>query len=297
VQSWIKPGMKMIDICKRLESLNKHMVEASGLERGIAFPTGCSINRCAAHYTPNTGDETVLGQNDVLKLDFGTHVNGYIVDCAWTMHWNPQFDNLVAAVKDATNTGIKEAGIDVRLSDIGAAIQEVMESYECEINGKLYPIKSIRNLTGHSIDPYVIHAGKSVPIVKGDGDQSKMEEGEFYAIETFGTTGSGKVIEDGDCSHYMKKKDPPYQQIRMAKTAQLYKYIGQKYGTLAFCRRWLDEDGQDQNAGSLRQLVNLGLITQHPPLCDIAGSYTAQFEHTILLRPTCKEVISRGVDY
>jgi len=45
---------------------------------------------------------------------------------------------LLAAVKDATNTGIKEAGIDVRLCDIGAAIQEVMESYEVEIEGKTY---------------------------------------------------------------------------------------------------------------------------------------------------------------
>jgi len=94
-------------------------VEASGLERGIAFPTGCSINRCAAHYTPNTGDDTVLGVDDIVKIDFGTHVNGRIIDCAWTMTFNPIFDPLVQAVKEATNTGIKEAGIDVRLCDIG----------------------------------------------------------------------------------------------------------------------------------------------------------------------------------
>ena len=50
-------------------------------------------------------------------------------------------------------------------------------------------VKSVRNLNGHSIGPYQIHAGKSVPIVKG-GEQTKMEEGEFYAIETFGSTGA-----------------------------------------------------------------------------------------------------------
>lgn len=69
------------------------------------------------------------------------------------------------------------AGIDVRLCDVGEAIQEVMESYEVTINGKTYPVKSVRNLNGHSIGPYQIHAGKSVPIVKG-GDATKMEEGE-----------------------------------------------------------------------------------------------------------------------
>jgi len=296
-QEWIKPGMKMIDICKRIEATNKRLVEASGLERGIAFPTGCSINRCAAHYTPNTGDETVLGQDDVVKFDFGTHVNGRIIDCAWTMCFNPIYEPLLQAVKDATNTGIKEAGIDVRLGDIGAAIQETMESYEITLqDGKTYPIKSIRNLNGHSIDPYVIHAGKSVPIVKSN-ESARMEEGEYYAIETFGSTGKGYVNEEMDCSHYMKKPDTGFVQLRTQGAKQLYTYIKKKYDTLAFCRRWLDDDGQTKHIGNLRQLVLNGLVTAHPPLCDIKNSYTAQYEHTLVLRPTCKEVLSRGEDY
>jgi methionyl aminopeptidase len=105
------------------------------------------------------------------------------------------YDNLLAAVKDATNTGVREAGIDVRMSDIGAAIQEAMESYEVEINGTTYPVKCIRNLNGHSIGQYTIHGGKTIPIVKG-GDQTKMEEGEVFACETFGSTGKGYVKDD-----------------------------------------------------------------------------------------------------
>jgi methionyl aminopeptidase len=90
---------------------------------------------------------------------------------------------------------MQEAGIDVRVCDIGAAIQEVMESYEIELDGKTYPIKPIRNLTGHNIGRWTIHGGKSVPIVKG-GDQTKMEEGEVFAVETFGSTGRGYVHDD-----------------------------------------------------------------------------------------------------
>ena len=81
------------------------------------------------------------------------------------------------------------------MSDIGAAIQEAMESYEVEIGGKSIPVKCIRNLNGHDIVQYSIHGGKSVPIVKG-GDQTKMEEGETFAIETFGSTGKGYVRDD-----------------------------------------------------------------------------------------------------
>jgi len=81
------------------------------------------------------------------------------------------------------------------MSDIGAAIQEAMESYEVELNGTMHPVKCIRNLNGHNIDQHIIHGGKSVPIVKGS-DQTKMEEGEVFAIETFGSTGKGYVRED-----------------------------------------------------------------------------------------------------
>lgn len=81
-----------------------------------------SINNCAAHYTPNPGDFRVLDYNDVLKVDFGTHVRGLLVDCAFTVAFNPVYDNLLEAVKEATNTGLKEAGIDARMNEIGAAI-------------------------------------------------------------------------------------------------------------------------------------------------------------------------------
>jgi len=295
-QSIIKPGIKLIDLCEQLENKNRALVEANGLKAGIAFPTGCSLNHVAAHYTPNNGDFTVLGKDDVMKVDFGTQVNGRIIDCAWTVSFNPKYDPLLEAVKDATNTGIKTAGIDVRLCDVGEAIQEVMESYEVELDGKTYQVKPIRNLNGHSIGPYQIHAGKSVPIVKG-GEATRMEEGEFFAIETFGSTGKGYVNEDMECSHYMKKYTAPHVPLRMKRSKELLKFINQEFDTLAFCRRWLDRGGQDRHLMSLKNLCDVGIVDAYPPLCDIKGCYTAQYEHTICLRPTCKEVISRGDDY
>eukprot|EP00290_Baffinella_frigidus_P009034 CAMPEP_0180132334 /NCGR_PEP_ID=MMETSP0986-20121125/8923_1 /TAXON_ID=697907 /ORGANISM="non described non described, Strain CCMP2293" /LENGTH=455 /DNA_ID=CAMNT_0022072321 /DNA_START=28 /DNA_END=1395 /DNA_ORIENTATION=+ len=296
LQSIAVPGMLMIDLCEKLEDRVRELIKADYPHRGIAFPTGCSINHVAAHWTPNGGDKTVLQYDDVVKFDFGTQVNGRIIDCAFTHYFNPRYDPLVKAVKEATDTGIKEAGIDVRLCDIGAAIQEVMESYEVEIDGKVYPVKSIRNLNGHSIGPYQIHAGKSVPIVKG-GDQTKMEEGEFFAIETFGSTGKGIVHEDLECSHYMKNFDAGHVPLRMAKAKELLGVIDRNFGTLAFCRRYLDRLGCKQYLLGLKNLCDSGLVQPYPPLVDVKGSYTAQFEHTILLRPTCKEVLSRGPDY
>lgn len=307
-QSFIKPGIKLADMCHMLENKNRELIQEDGLRRGIGFPTGCSINHVAAHYTPNAGDDTVLQYDDVMKIDFGSQIDGRIIDSAWTVAFNPKYDPLLEAVKNATEEGIKTMGIDVRLCDVGEAVQEVMESYEVELDGKTFPVQCIRNLNGHSIGPYQIHAGKSVPIVKG-GDETKMEEDEMYAIETFGTTGRGYIVEDMECSHYMKNFHAPHVPLRLPRAKKLLGHINKTFGTLAFCRRWLERpDGgstavngtsgkQEKYMGALKNLCDVGIIQPYPPLVDVKGCYTAQYEHTIMLRPTCKEIVSRGDDY
>jgi len=295
-QPFMRPGIKLIDLCDKIEAKNRELIEVNGLERGIAFPTGCSINHCAAHFTCNPGDDTVLGYDDVMKIDYGTQVNGNIIDCAFTVAFNPVYDNLLTAVKAATNEGIKQAGIDVRLCDVGAAIQEVMESYEVTLGNKTYTVKPEQNLCGHSIGPYKIHDGKSVPIVRG-GVETKMEEGELFAIETFGSIGGkGKVFEAPDCSHYMKNFDRGDVPLRNPKAKALLHEINNRFGTLAFCRKWLDETFP-RHIAPLNELVRTGVVDAYPPLNDISGSYVAQYEHTIFLHPSRKEVLSRGDDY
>ncbi|KAF2461373.1 methionine aminopeptidase 2-like protein [Lineolata rhizophorae] len=301
-QKSIKPGQTLTEIAEGIEDGVRALTGHQGLEEGDAivagmgFPTGLSINHCAAHYTPNAGNKMVLQQEDVMKVDFGVHINGRIVDSAFTMSFDPVYDNLLKAVKDATNSGVKEAGIDVRMSDIGAAIQEVMESYEVEIKGQTHPVKCVRNLNGHNIGRYQIHGGKSVPIVKG-GDQTKMEEGETFAIETFGSTGKGYVHDDMEVSHYAFREDAPKVPLRVSSAKSLLNSIKKNFGTIPFCRRYLDRLGHDKYLLGLNNLVSSGIVEAYPPLCDVKGSYTAQYEHTILLRPTVKEVISRGDDY
>lgn len=307
----IQPGMTMTSIADLIEDGTRALVEENGMSSGIGFPTGLSLDHCAAHYSPNPIDNIVLDASNVMKVDFGVHVNGRIVDSAFTMTFDPVYDDLLAAVKAATETGVKAAGIDVVLAEIGEQIQETMESYEVEIKGKTYPVKSIRNLNGHNITPYSIHGGKSVPIVKpNERDRDywqRMEEGETFAIETFGSTGEGYVHSVGNCSHYAMapfdyKTDPncqkTYKEIsKFSAAKRLFHSIERSFGTLPFCRRYLDRIGEESHLLGLSRLVKAGIIQDYPPLNDVDGCYTAQFEHTILLKPTSKEVVSRGDDY
>ncbi len=124
-----------------------------------------------------------------------------------------------------------------------------------------------------------------------------MEEGEIYAIETFGTTGKGVVHEDMECSHYMREFEPKRVPLRHPKSRKLLYFIEEHFKTLAFCRRWIDDLGFKGHIGALRELVNKGLVNEYPPLCDVSKSYVAQYEHTLLLKPSGKEIMSIGEDY
>ena len=250
-QRTIKPGQSLTEIAENIEDSvralcgHQGLTEGDALIAGMGFPTGLSLNHCAAHYNPNAGNKMVLQQEDVMKVDIGVHINGRIVDSAFTLAFENKYDNLLQAVKEATNAGIREAGIDARVGEIGGVIQETMESFEVELDGKTYPVKSIRNLSGHTILPYSIHGTKSVPIVKSN-DQTKMEEGDVFAIETFGSTGNGYVRDDMECSHYARNPDVQHADLRLSSAKSLLNVINKNFGTLPFCRRYLDRLGQDK---------------------------------------------------
>jgi methionyl aminopeptidase len=303
-QETAKPGVSLHDLAVGIEDSVRALLDNAGLgtgdclKSGMGFPTGLCLNNQVAHYTPNPGQKPVLLQEqDVLTVDFGVHINGWIVDSAFTMAFDPTYDNLLAAVKDATNTGVKTAGIDVRISDVSAAIQEVMESYEVEIRGKTYRVKPIRNLTGHNIKQYHIHGGKSIPFVK-NRDQTKMEEGEVFAIETFGSTGRGYIVDDVGVYGYGLNHDAPLRvPVPMSSAKRLHKTIRENFGTIVFCRRYLERLNVEKYLAGMNCLVQQGVVEEYGPLMDIKGSYSAQFEHTFLLRETHKEILSRGDDY
>lgn len=114
VQEYAKPGKTLTEIAVGIDDGvrallgNEGKETGSGLISGLGFPTGLSLNSIVAHFTPNPGQkDIVLQQSDVMKVDFGVHVNGWIVDSAFTMAFDPTYDSLLAGVKEATNAGIK----------------------------------------------------------------------------------------------------------------------------------------------------------------------------------------------
>lgn len=289
------PGIKLYDLATNIENKIKELTNfdpKNPMAGGVAFPTGLSKNQCAAHWTPNPGDTTqTLEKDDLIKIDWGVHVNGYITDGAFSFSFNDKFDPLINASKEATQAAIKMAGPGTFLGDIGKSTQEIIESYEIELDGETYPLKSIGDLSGHEIGRYKIHCGKPVPniIFKPlmGNPMYRMKEGEVYAIETFPTTGSAIIYQDNNpnnCSHYMANYTAHMKYNEdIVNRKKFNSQIETRFKTLAFCKRWLDEEGL-YDADKLTKSVEKNIYQAHPPLYDkTPGSYVAQTEHTVYI--------------
>ncbi len=295
LRTWIKPGLKLFDIAESLEAKVKELAnydEKEPWKAGLAFPTGLSVNSCAAHWTPSFRSNELLKQSDLCKIDFGVHVNGTIIDSAFTVAFDPIYDEFLKIGKEATYTGIKMAGPDQILGEIGEEIQEFIESHEIEIHNKIYPLKSIGELSGHQIDQWQIHSGKAVPNIKIDYNE-RMLPGEFYAIETFPSTGSGKVRHGLDTSHYMINY---YNDLNIKdlpkKERKLFDKIFLERNTLAFCKRWFQREKDEIPDKFFRKLVSKKFIKSYPPLYDTGNGLVVQFEHTLYITEDGKMVLS-----
>ncbi|EER13170.1 Methionine aminopeptidase 2A, putative [Perkinsus marinus ATCC 50983] len=302
----IKPGMRLDTFVEELESrVNMHAKfdPKRPLERGWGFPTGVCLNEVAAHFTPNNPafstapppQSIIYTANDVLKVDFGVHVDGHIIDCAFSVTHNPLLVPLLETVKEATYAGIRTAGVDVRVCDVGAAVSEV--AMECFVSAPPYVLRAIYNLCGHSIGNYKIHDGLAIPLVD-NGDQTKMKANQLYAVETFGGAGggiTGYVTSKGESSHFMLS--PYYEQFSRLLSAngkRTLSHILKRFSTMPFADRWLSAF----DCGNLRELVRYNVVMDCPPLVDAGpGGYIAQFEHTIMCGEMGTEIISKGPDY
>ena len=299
LHEFVKPGVKLIDICKLIESKVKNLSQEYGnqVNNGVAFPTGISINNVAAHWTPSLNDTKVLKETDICKIDFGTHINGWIIDSAFTVNYQSEYNPLLDASKEAVNNVIKNMGCDMLISELSQIAEETVKSYEVEINGKILPILPIDNLTGHSIDQWNIHSGKYVPSVKNNSNL-RIDGDEFFAIEVFTSTGNGTTHMELPSNHFMLKQNYNNSKFKFKRTKQCLDIIKKNFNTLAFCPRFLEQIDPKTNYNMcLNELINNQIINSYPPLVDKPGSMTAQFEHTIYISDEKKIVLSKGDDY
>jgi methionyl aminopeptidase len=262
----IKPGVKVIDICDQVQ---RRLEQLGGKP---AFPTNVDIDYIAAHYCSPINDTMIIPNESLVKLDIGVHVNGYIADTATTVCFDPMMRYLVDAAEAGLQAAINTIRPGVRASQVGAEIEQAIKSHGAN------PIK---NLSGHKLARYIVHAGKSIPNVSGR-DHHLIQEGDVYAIEPFAVPPNAEgMVRDG----------PPSNIYRVLKkrsmkggTKNLFKFIQQEYRTLPFASRWiLRSFPGPKGETAFKELLDSKCIMSYPQLLEKTKAKVAQAEHSVIV--------------
>ncbi|MFN4046180.1 MAG: type II methionyl aminopeptidase [Acidilobaceae archaeon] len=266
--SLVKPGALALEVC---ESIERFIVENGGLP---AFPCNLSINDVAAHYTPGLGDTSVIPEGAVVKVDIGVHVDGFIVDTAATVDLSGEYGKLLEVTMRALEEAVSVVKPYVSLYDIGRVIEKAIR------DGGFKPI---RNLSGHNIGRYVVHAGISIPNV---ADRSlyrlRIQPGTLIALEPFATNGKGLVVNGPTINIYSYTGRGPKMGLTYLE-AELLEHISREYKTLPFATRWLKDWKEKDVESLLRLLHSKGALHGYPVLIEAGRGVVAQFEHTVLV--------------
>lgn len=260
----VVPDASILEIAEKIEK----MIRDKGAEP--AFPVNISINDIAAHYTPMKKDETKINSADVVKIDIGVHVDGYVGDTAYSVAFDDKHKKLVEASETALNEAIKLCVPGTKLSDISAKIEETI---------KAFGFNPISNLTGHGLDQYDLHAEPQIPNIKFASEYTLSDE-QVIAIEPFATDGSGMV-----------KESEPVVIFRLIgsggvrnQDARSIIRFAEKFNGLPFAERWIPIDSLVKIRIAMRELRERGIVYDYPVLREAKNGFISQAEHTVIVK-------------
>ncbi|MGI0102332.1 MAG: type II methionyl aminopeptidase [Nitrosotalea sp.] len=259
-------GSTLLEVC---ESIEKEIEQKGGK---CAFPVNVSLNEIAAHYTAEPNDSIVVKETDLLKIDLGVQINGYIADTAVTVCYDPNYDYLVQAAEAALREAISIIRVGTKSSDVG----KIIENTAKQMGGI-----PIANLSGHSLERFTIHAGKSVPNIWSIGSFS-FQSTEAYACEPFVTTRDGSgFVREGKTRNIFSLATR--KRAKDDDANKLIDFIWQKFNMLPFALRWLISEWDEKTSRMLLdKLVQNKIVRSYPILVEANNQKVAQAEHTFI---------------
>lgn len=260
-------GRTLSEICNDVEN---EIIKKGGEP---AFPVNVSLNDIAAHYTAEPNDPTVVKNTDVLKIDVGVHIDGYIADTAVTVSYDSKYQDLIDIAQRALDEAIGIARSNTRVSDIGRIIEKTITKYGC---------KPIQNLSGHSLERYTIHAGQSIPNIWTIGHSFNLSVNNVYAIEPFVTTKDGQgIVYEGKVKNIFGIASR--KRTKDQRADEFLGYLWNKFKTLPFALRWIVKDYEEKEALSLLgTLLKKKNVHAYPILVEGSNRIVVQAEHTII---------------
>ncbi len=259
-------GSTLEEICNSIE---KEIISKGGK---CAFPVNVSLNEIAAHYTAEPNDKIIVKDTDLLKIDLGVQINGHIADTAVTVCYEPKYDFLVQAAESALREAMSIIRVGTKSSDVG----KIIENTAKQMGGI-----PIANLSGHSLEQYTIHAGKSVPNIWSIGSFS-FQSTEAYACEPFVTTQDGSgFVREGKIRNIFSLVTR--KRTKDEDANKMIDFIWQKFNMLPFALRWFIPEYEEKTARDLlEKLIKNKIVRSYPILVEANEQRVAQAEHTFI---------------
>lgn len=262
-----QPGFSYL---QAMDEAEKRIIQLGGQ---IAWAQ-MAVNDVAAHYCPTEDDQSVTEESQLIKVDIGVHLDGYIADNAMTIEVGSsnQYKDHIKAAQNALKAAIKLVRPGTQLWQLGEA-----QHSEAQALG----LKTIRNLSGHTIDQYKVHGGISIPSFNNK-DKTELQAGSQIAIEPFVTEGTGLIKERNPATIFMIESQRSTRSLYGQKILHFPEIKNQN--GLPFTTRWATRSlGKSIALLGLKQLQQDGIIHAYPPLVEVAKGMVAQFEHSMIV--------------
>ena len=190
-----------------------------------------------------------------------------------TVSYDARYQNLIEIAQKALDEAISIARSNTRVSDIGRIIEKTITKYGC---------KPIQNLSGHSLERYTIHAGKSIPNIWTIGHSFNLLINNVYAIEPFVTTKDGQgIVYEGRVRNIYGLASR--KRTKDQKLDEFLEYLWNKFKTLPFALRWIVKEYEEKEALSfIETLIKKKNVHAYPILVEGANRIVVQAEHTII---------------
>jgi len=288
----VKPGKNVLELCtlgdKFITEETQKVYNKGKLEKGLAFPTCVSLNNCLGHYSPLSGDTLTVQEGDVVKVDLGAHIDGYISVAAHTViaTSNPSVPltgkkaDLICAAHFAHEIALRLIKPGQKNTDVTEAIKKVAGQFQ---------IEPMEGVLSHQMKRFVIDGNKVIinkQTVDQKVDEFEFENYEVYAIDIVMSTGEGKSRETESRTTVFKRAVDQNYLLKLKAARYLYNEVNKQFPTLPFTLRAFDEKQARLGIG---ELVSHGLVSPYPVLYEKNGEFVAQFKSTILVTP--KETI------
>ncbi|KAG5282524.1 hypothetical protein AALO_G00056990 [Alosa alosa] len=286
-----KPGVSVLSLCEKGDAFiaaetSKVFKKEKDIKKGIAFPTCVSVNNCVCHFSPLKSDpDYMLKDGDLVKIDLGVHVDGFISNVAHSFVIGASKDNIVTGRKadvmkaahlcaEAALRLVKPGGQNTQVTE---AWTKIAESFKCT---------AIEGMLSHQLKQHVIDGEKTIiqnptEQQRKDHEKAEFEVHEVYAVDVLISSGEGKAKDSGQRTTVYKRDPSKQYGLKMKTSRMFFSEVERRFDAMPFTLRAFEDEGKARLG--VVECAKHELLQPFSVLHEKEGEFVAQFKFTVML--------------